>query len=73
MPEKDPYKVLGVAKNASEGEIKKSYRALARKWHPDQNAGDPKAEERFKEIGEAYAVLSDPEEPGSEPQVQGRA
>ena len=59
---KDFYAVLGVPKDADEATIKKAYRKLARKLHPDQNAGDPKAEERFKEIGEAYAVLSDPEE-----------
>ena len=56
------YAVLGVPKEADDAAIKKAYRKLARKLHPDQNAGDPKAEERFKEIGEAYAVLSDPEE-----------
>ena len=59
---KDFYAVLGVPKEADDAAIKKAYRKLARKLHPDQNAGDPKAEERFKEIGEAYAVLSDPEE-----------
>ena len=57
---KDFYAVLGVPKDADEATIKKAYRKLARKLHPDQNAGDHKAEERFKEIGEAYAVLSDP-------------
>jgi molecular chaperone DnaJ len=57
----DYYKTLGVGKNASEAEIKKSYRKLARQYHPDQNAGDKQAEERFKEISQAYDVLSDPE------------
>ncbi|HTW05623.1 MAG TPA: molecular chaperone DnaJ [Streptosporangiaceae bacterium] len=57
--EKDYYKVLGVAKGADADEIKKSYRKLARKYHPDANKGDAKAEERFKEISEAYNVLSD--------------
>jgi molecular chaperone DnaJ len=57
--EKDYYKTLGVAKGASADEIKKSYRKLARKYHPDANKGDASAEERFKEISEAYNVLSD--------------
>jgi molecular chaperone DnaJ len=57
--EKDYYKTLGVAKGASADEIKKSYRKLARKYHPDANEGDAKAETRFKEISEAYSVLSD--------------
>ncbi|WP_067804798.1 molecular chaperone DnaJ [Actinomadura formosensis] len=57
--EKDYYKVLGVAKTASQEEIKKSYRKLARKYHPDANKGDAAAEERFKEVSEAYDVLSD--------------
>lgn len=60
--EKDFYAALGVAKDADAAAIKKAYRKLARQYHPDQNAGDAKAEARFKEIGEAYAVLSDPEE-----------
>ncbi|MEU6339830.1 molecular chaperone DnaJ [Streptomyces sp. NPDC046977] len=57
--EKDLYKVLGVPKDATEAEIKKAYRKLAREFHPDANKGDAKAEERFKEISEANDVLSD--------------
>lgn len=60
--QKDFYKVLGVSKDADEATIKKVYRKLARTWHPDQNKGNPEAEERFKEIGEAYTVLSNPEQ-----------
>jgi molecular chaperone DnaJ len=56
---KDYYQVLGIAENAAADEIKKAYRRLAKQYHPDANQGDPKASERFKEIGEAYAVLSD--------------
>jgi molecular chaperone DnaJ len=55
----DPYKVLGVAKNASEDEVKKAYRKLARKWHPDQNSGNSEAEEKFKEVQEAYDIVGD--------------
>jgi molecular chaperone DnaJ len=57
--QKDYYKALGVPKTATAAEIKKSYRELARKWHPDANKGSTEAEERFKEITEAYNVLSD--------------
>jgi molecular chaperone DnaJ len=57
--QKDYYKALGVPKTATAAEIKKSYRELARKWHPDANKGSADAEERFKEITEAYNVLSD--------------
>lgn len=56
----DYYQILGVARTASSVEIKKAYRRLARKYHPDVNNGDPQAEARFKQISEAYAVLSDP-------------
>lgn len=58
--EKDYYKVLGVPKDATEAEIKKAYRKLAREFHPDANKGDTKAEERFKEISEANDILGDP-------------
>src|ERR1043165_4984763 len=58
---KDYYQVLGVARDASDEEIRQSYRKLARQHHPDFNPGDKKAEEKFKEINEANEVLSDPE------------
>jgi molecular chaperone DnaJ len=58
---KDPYQTLGVDRKASDEEIKKAYRKLARQYHPDRNAGDKAAEERFKEVQEAYSILSDAE------------
>jgi curved DNA-binding protein len=61
MDYKDYYKTLGVNKSADEKEIKRAYRRLARQYHPDVNPGDDAAQERFKEINEAYEVLSDPE------------
>ena len=57
----DHYATLGVARDASPDEIKRAYRKLARQYHPDANPGDPTAEERFKEVGRAYEVLSDPD------------
>ncbi|HZJ29399.1 MAG TPA: DnaJ domain-containing protein, partial [Solirubrobacterales bacterium] len=58
---KDFYDTLGVSRKATDEEIKKAYRRLARKYHPDRNPDDEKAEERFKEIQEAYGTISDPE------------
>ena len=61
MPGKDYYKILEISKSASAQEVKKAYRKLALKYHPDRNKGEKTAEAKFKEISEAYAVLSDPE------------
>src|ERR1700712_4584659 len=60
--DKDFYAVLGVSKDVSEAELKKTYRKLARKYHPDSNPGDAAAEAKFKEISEAHSVLSDAEQ-----------
>ena len=59
MAKRDYYEVLGVSRGASPDELKKKYRRLALKFHPDRNPGDKKAEESFKEASEAYEVLSD--------------
>jgi len=61
MAKRDYYEVLGLSRNASQADIKRAYRRLAKKLHPDQNKGDKTAEARFKEVQEAYAVLSDKE------------
>ncbi len=61
MAHKDYYKILGVKRNASEKEIKQAYRRLARKYHPDVNPGDKSGETKFKQINEAYEILSDKE------------
>ena len=68
--EKDYYKVLGVAENASEKEITKAYRKLARELHPDANPGDTAAEERFKEVSAAYDVIGDAEKRASYDEVR---
>ena len=59
--ERDPYKVLGVSRNAGDDDIKKAFRRLAKRWHPDANPDKPEAEARFKEISVAYEILEDPE------------
>ena len=59
MAKRDYYDVLGVSRSASASEIKKAYRKLAKKYHPDTNAGNKEAEQKFKEVTEAYNVLTD--------------
>lgn len=68
--DKDFYQTLGVSKDASDADIKKAYRKLARKYHPDQNPGDSAAEAKFKEISEANSVLSDPEQRSEYDQIR---
>jgi DnaJ-class molecular chaperone len=61
MEYRDYYEILGVPRSATKAEIKKAFRKLARDHHPDRNPGDATAEQRFKDVNEAHAVLSDPE------------
>jgi curved DNA-binding protein CbpA len=69
--DRDYYATLGVGPDASEEEIRRTYRRLALEWHPDRNPGNPRAEERFKEISEAYAVLMDPAKRGAYDRARG--
>ncbi len=65
MEQKDYYEILGVSRSADDAEIKKAYRKLAMKYHPDRNSNDKEAEEKFKEIQKAYGVLSDQQKKAS--------
>ena len=60
MSQRDYYEVLGVSRNSSDAELKKAFKKLAMKYHPDRNPDDPSANEKFKEAAEAYEILSDP-------------
>ena len=60
MSKRDYYEVLGVSKSADDSEIKKAYRKLAMKYHPDRNQGDSAAEQKFKDVSQAYEILKDP-------------
>ena len=62
MAKRDYYEVLGLDRNASSDDIKRAFRSLARKFHPDKNPDDPDSESKFKEVQEAYAILSNPDE-----------
>ena len=72
MAERDYYTVLGIDRGASADEIKRAYRGLARKLHPDVNPGDKQAEDRFKEVNAAYQILSDPERRAAHDQAPDR-
>ncbi len=62
MAEKrDCYEILGISKSATDDEIKKAYRRMAKQYHPDANPGNKEAEDKFKEVNEAYSILSDPD------------
>jgi curved DNA-binding protein CbpA len=69
--DRDYYAVLGLGSQATEEEVRRTYRRLALKWHPDRNSGNPRAEERFKEISEAYAILIDPTKRAAYDRVRG--